>query len=261
MTLKKTRLWALIAACIATPALAQNVAVVNGTPIPKAQADVLAAQIGVANSAQLPPPLRTRALNNLVESELLTQAAIRRGLLSRPDVKAQIALAQKAALIQALENDFIKRDQPTDAEIRARYNQLGSTTQYHLSHILVPSEQQASALIARLKAGANFESLARQYSKDGGSAQNGGDLNWGTPDGMRGAGVPEIASAIAPLKKGQFTSAPVHTRFGWHIVKVDDIRTLAPPPFEQVRAQISQQLIQEKWQAFVDRLHKRARVQ
>lgn len=261
MTLKKIHLWAWLVVCVAVPAFAQNIAVVNGTPIPKAQADVLIKQFTQQGVPANPAQLRRDVRENLINSEVLTQEAIRQGLLARPDVKAQIAIAQKGVLLQALIEDFVKRNQPTDAEIHARYNQLAQATngnEYHLHHILVGNEQQAKDLIARLKAGANFEALAKQYSKDAGSAQNGGDLSWMSQDTLKGA--PEIISAVAPLKKGQITDVPVHTQYGWHIVRVDDIRPLRLPPLEQVRDRVAQQLIREKLQTFEDNLLKRAKV-
>ena len=259
MTLKKTRLWVLLAAFAAAPAFAQNIAVVNGTPIPKARADALIDQL-VHQGQQNTPQLQMAVREELVNREILMQEALRRGLPNRPDIKAQIAVAQQTVVLRALIEDFVKNNTPTDAEVTARYNALikdAGGKEYHLHHILVDNEQQAKDLIAKIKAGANFEDLAKQFSKDPGSGKNGGDLDWSDPK----AYVPEFADAATHLQKGQMTDTPVHTQFGWHIIRVDDVRNITPPPLEQVRPQIVQQIQQEKLQAFEEGLRKNAKIQ
>ncbi|MEX3855652.1 MULTISPECIES: peptidylprolyl isomerase [Paraburkholderia] len=259
MTLKKTRLWVLLAAFAAAPAFAQNIAVVNGTPIPKSRADALIQQL-VHQGQQDTPQLQQAVREELVNREILMQEALRRGLPNRPDIKAQIAVAQQTVVLRGLIEDFVKNNQPSDAEVTARYNALvkeAGGKEYHLHHILVDNEQQAKDLIAKIKAGASFEDLAKQYSKDPGSGKNGGDLDWSDPK----AYVPEFADAAAHLQKGQMTDTPVRTQFGWHIIRVDDIRAVTPPPLEQVRAQIVQQIQQEKLQAFEENLRKNAKIQ
>ncbi|MFL9884728.1 peptidylprolyl isomerase [Paraburkholderia agricolaris] len=259
MTLKKTHLWVLLAAFAAAPAFAQNIAVVNGTPIPKSRADALVDQL-VHQGQQNTPQLQMAVREELVNREILMQEALRRGLPNRPDIKAQIAVAQQTVVLRALIEDFVKNNTPTDAEVTARYNALvkdAGGKEYHLHHILVDNEQQAKDLIAKIKGGASFEDLAKQYSKDPGSGKNGGDLDWSDPK----AYVPEFADAATHLQKGQMTDTPVHTQFGWHIIRVDDIRDVTPPPLEQVRPQIVQQIQQEKLQAFEEGLRKNAKIQ
>ena len=259
MTLKKTRLWVLLAAFAAAPAFAQNIAVVNGTPIPKARADALIDQL-VHQGQQYTPQLQMAVREELVNREILMQEALRRGLPNRPDIKAQIAVAQQTVVLRALIEDFVKNNTPTDAEVTARYNALikdAGGKEYHLHHILVDNEQQAKDLIAKIKAGASFEDLAKQFSKDPGSGKNGGDLDWSDPK----AYVPEFADAATHLQKGQMNDTPVHTQFGWHIIRVDDVRNITPPPLEQVRPQIVQQIQQEKLQAFEEGLRKNAKIQ
>ena len=259
MTLKNTRSWVLLAAFAAAPAFAQNIAVVNGTPIPKARADALVEQL-VHQGQQDTPQLQMAVREELVNREILMQEAARRGLPTRPDVKAQIAVAQQTVVLRALIEDFVKNNTPADAEVTARYNARikdAGGKEYHLHHILVDNEQQAKDLIAKIKAGASFEDLAKQFSKDPGSGKNGGDLDWSDPK----AYVPEFADAATHLQKGQMTDTPVHTQFGWHIIRVDDVRNITPPPLEQVRPQIVQQIQQEKLQAFEEGLRKNAKIQ
>ena len=257
MTLKKTRVWVLLAAFAAAPAFAQNIAVVNGTPIPTSRADALVKQL-VAQGQQDTPQLQQAVREELVNREILMQEAAREGIPMRPDVKAQIAVAQQTVVLRALIEDFVKKNTPTDAEIKARYDQLvkqnGGGKELHLHHILVDNEAQAKDLIAKIKGGASFEDLAKQYSKDPGSGKNGGDLDWSSPS----AYVPEFGAAAEKLKKGEVTPEPVKTQFGYHVIRMDDARDVAPPPLEQVKAQIAQQIQQEKLQAFEEGLRSKA---
>ncbi|MEM5437062.1 peptidylprolyl isomerase [Paraburkholderia diazotrophica] len=259
MTLKKTRYWVLLAACAAAPAFAQNIAVVNGTPIPKSRADALIQQL-VQQGQQDSPKLQQAVREELVNREILMQEAVREGIPSKPDVKAQVAVAQQTVVLRALIENYLKQNQPSDAEVKAKYDELVKQIggkEYHLHHILVDNEQQAKDLIAKIKGGASFEDLAKQYSKDPGSGKNGGDLDWSDPK----AYVPEFADAAQKLQKGQMTDTPVHTQFGWHIIRVDDVRETPPPPFEQVKKQIMQQMQQEKLQAFEEDLRSKAKIQ
>jgi peptidyl-prolyl cis-trans isomerase C len=259
MTLKKTRLWVLLAACAAAPAFAQNIAVVNGTPIPKARVDALVDQL-VHQGQQDSPQLQQAVREELINREILMQEAAREGIPTRPDVKAQVAVAEQTVVLRALIEDFVKKNQPSDAEVKARYDALTKDAggqEYHLHHILVDNEQQAKDLIAKIKAGASFEDLAKQYSKDPGSGKNGGDLDWSDPK----AYVPEFAAAAEKLHKGEMTDTPVHTQYGWHIIRLDDTRAVTPPPLDQVRPQIVQQIQQEKLQAFEESLRKNAKIQ
>jgi peptidyl-prolyl cis-trans isomerase C len=259
MILKKSSLWILLAAFAASPAFAQNVAVVNGTPIPKSRADALVSQL-VKQGQQDTPKLQQDVRQELINREVLLQEAIREGIPSQASVKEQVALAQQTVVLRALIEKFLKDNQPTDAQIKARYDDLvkqASGREYHLHHILVDNEQQAKDLITKIKAGAKFEDLAKQYSKDPGSGKNGGDLDWANPSTY----VPEFAAAAQKLQKGQMTDTPVHTQFGWHIIRVDDVRNIAPPPLDSVKAQVVQQIQQEKLQAFEESLRKKAKIQ
>jgi peptidyl-prolyl cis-trans isomerase C len=257
MTLKKTRIWVLLAAFAAVPAFAQNIAVVNGTPIPKARVDALVSQL-VQQGQTDSPQLQAAVREELINREILMQEAARRGIATRPDVKAQLAVAQQTVVLRAMIEDFVKTHTPTDAEIKARYDDLvkqaGGGKELHLHHILVEDEAQAKDLIAKIKAGASFEDLAKQFSKDPGSGKNGGDLDWSNPQ----AYVPEFGAAAQKLKKGEVTPEPVKTQFGWHIIRLDDTRDVPPPPLEQVKAQIAKQIEQEKLQAFEEGLRQKA---
>ncbi len=256
---KKTRLWVLLAAFAAAPAFAQNIAVVNGTAIPKSRADALIGQL-VKQGQQDSPQLHQAVRDELVNREILMQEAVREGIPSRADVKAQVAVAQQTVVLRAMIEDYMTKNKPSDAEVKARYDDLvkqAGGKEYHLHHILVDNEQQAKDLIAKIKGGAKFEDLAKQFSKDPGSGKNGGDLDWANPKTY----VPEFAAAAEKLKKGEMTDTPVHTQFGWHIIRVDDVRDITPPPLDQVKGQIVQQMQQEKLQAFEQSLRAKAKVE
>jgi peptidyl-prolyl cis-trans isomerase C len=164
MTLKKPRIWVLLAAFAAVPAFAQNIAVVNGTPIPTARANALVSQL-VQQGQKDSPQLQAAVREELINREILSQEAARRGIATRPDVKAQLAVAQQTVVLRALIEDFVKNNAPTDAEIKARYDELvkqaGGGKELHLHHILVEDEAQAKDLIAKIKGGASFEDLAK----------------------------------------------------------------------------------------------------
>ena len=264
MSFKNVRLWistaaVVIAAGATTSAFAQNIAVVNGTPIPKARADALVAELvhqGQTDSPQLQAAVREELKNR----EIMMQEAEKRGLTNDPSVKAQMALAAQSVAIRALIQDYAKNNAPTDAELRAKYDEAVKQVQgkeYHLHHILVDNEQQAKDIIAKLKAGASFDDLAKQYSKDTGSAQHGGDLDWANLQSY----VPEFGAAAQKLQKGQITDTPVHSQFGWHVIRLDDVRDVKVPPFEDVKAQLAQQMQQEKVQAWEQGLLAKAKVQ
>ena len=256
---KKTRLCVLLAVFAAAPAFAQNVAVVNGTAIPKSRADALIAQL-VKQGQKDSPQLHDAVRDELINREILMQEAVREGIPTRADVEAQVAVAQQTVVLRSLIEDYVAKNKPSDAEVKARYDELvkqAGGKEYHLHHILVDNEQQAKDLIAKIKGGAKFEDLAKQFSKDPGSGKNGGDLDWANPKTY----VPEFAAAAEKLQKGQMTDTPVHTQFGWHIIRVDDIRDIQPPPLDQVKGQIVQQMQQEKLQAFEQSLRAKAKIQ
>lgn len=241
-------------------AAAQNVAVVNGTPIPLSRENAMVdamAQQGQPDS----PELRKRISNELINREVVYQEALRQGVANRPEVKQQIALAQQSVVISALIADFSRTHQLSDATLKKQYDQLVAgvdSKEYHLHHILVESEAQAKELIAKIKGGASFEALAKQYSKDVGSGKNGGDLDWAPLEGY----VPEFSAAAAKLKPAQITDVPVHSQFGWHIIRLDGVRQgdAKVPPFEQVKAQLQQQLLAEEWQEYQQSLRAKASV-
>jgi len=238
-------------------AAAQNIATVNGKPVPKARVDMLIKQAQRAGQ-QLPPEVQQQARDQVVLREIFAQEAERRGIPAGADFQEQMKLARESILIRELFEDFKKKNPVTDAEAQAEYDKFkaqASGTEYRARHILVEKEDDAKKLIAELKAGGNFEELAKKNSKDTGSAENGGLLDFAKPD----AYVPEFGQALAKLEKGKMTEEPVKTQFGWHIIKLEDTRPAAFPSFDDVKAQIKQRLEQVKLQKYQEDLRAKAK--
>lgn len=244
---------------VASPVSAQNAAVVNNKPIPKAALDEMiagAVQQGRPDS----PELRKAALDQLIGQELLVQQAEKSGLARRADVAKQLAMARSQILTQAALADHMKANGPKDAEVKAEYDRLvkeqSGGKEYKARHILVEKEDVAKKLIEDLKKGAKFEDLAKAQSKDSGSGANGGDLGWNGAAGY----VKPFSDAMTKLAKGGMTDAPVQTQFGWHVIRVDDVRDAKAPAFDEVKQNIQQFLTQKKIQDYVAKLRAAADV-
>jgi peptidyl-prolyl cis-trans isomerase C len=258
MTIKPARLLMLLVTAAALPAMAQNLAVVNGKPVPSSRADVMVKQLAAQGQPDT-PQLREMVKEELINREILMQEADKRGLTSTPEVKNQAEIARQSIAIRALVQDYLKKNPVSDAEIKAEYDKFKAQAgdkEYHARHILVDKEDEAKAIIAKLKGGAKFEELAKQ-SKDPGSASNGGDLDWASP----GSFVKPFSDAMVGLQKGQITETPVKTQYGYHVIKLEDVRAAKIPSLEEVKPQIAESLQQQKLQAFQEELRKKAKIQ
>jgi len=240
---------AALALCLWLPAQAQNVAIVNGKPVPTARLEVLLQQATRGGQVPVTPEIEARVREEAVLREIFAQEAERRGVARSPAYRAQMELARQTLLIRELFAQW-QRDNPvTEAEARAEYERVRreeAGTEFRARHILVETEDEARRLIAQIRGGADFAELATRHSKDPGSARAGGDLDFARPE----AYVPEFGQALARLQRGQVTENPVRTQFGWHIIRLDETREVQFPPFEAVRPQIEQQLAQDKLQKF-----------
>ena len=238
-------------------ASAQNIAIVNGKAVPKARLELLLQQAQRAGQ-QVTPEMQGMAKDEVVKREMFAQEAEKRGIAGQADYKAQMELARQSILIRELFEDFKKKNPVTDAEAKAEYEKFKTQStgiEFRASHILVEGEEEAKALIAQIKGGAKFEDLAKTKSKDPGSGANGGDLDFAKPESY----VPEFGGAMAKLKKGEMTEAPIKTQFGWHIIRLDDTRDAQFPDFESIKPQIQQRLAQSKLQKFQDDMRKAAK--
>jgi peptidyl-prolyl cis-trans isomerase C len=236
--------------------MAQNIAVVNGKPVPKARVDAL---IKTATHGQAAPPeLEAQARDQVVMREIFAQEAEKQGVANSADYKTQLDLVRQTVLINTLFQGFIKSHPVTDAEAQTEYAKVKaeqSGMEFHARHILVDNEDEAKKLTAQIKAGAKFEDLAKKNSKDTGSAENGGDLDWAKPASY----VPEFSAALQKLKKGEMTDTPVKTQFGYHIIKLEDTRTAQFPSFDEVKDKLKQQMEQVKLQDYQEKLRKAAK--
>lgn len=264
-TLRQALLLAFSATVVTAPVFAKEkaeeggaYAKVNGKAIPKVRADALIA----GQTAQGKPDneeLRKAVREELVRREILTQEALRKGLDKKPEVQGQVDLARQGVLIGAYLNDYVRTHPVTDEQIKKEYdgtkNMLGNK-EYKVRHILVEKEDEAKALVERLKKGEKFEELAKQ-SKDPGSKDRGGDLDWANPTAF----VKPFSDAMVKLEKGKYTEAPIKSDFGWHVIQLDDTRELQLPPIEQVKGQIAGQLQQRMVQQHVEELRAKAKVE
>lgn len=255
MTVKT--LVALAVLVAAGAAQAQNIAIVNGKPVPKSRVDTLLQQAQRAGQP-IGPELQQQARDQVVLREIFVQEAEKRGLGATPEYRAQMELARQSILIRDLFDDWRKKNPVTDAEAKAEYDKFkaqAAGTEFRARHILVDKEEDAKALIAQIKGGAKFEDVAKKNSKDTGSAENGGDLDFAKPENY----VQEFSAAMVKLKKGEMTEQPVKSQFGWHIIRLEDTREAQFPAFDDVKAQIKQRLEQVKLQAYQEELRTKAK--
>ncbi|MDO9149045.1 MAG: peptidylprolyl isomerase [Hydrogenophaga sp.] len=258
----KFSLTALTAAALiaAAPwAAAQNVAIVNGKAVPTARVEALAQQVA-ASGRPVDDAVRAQLKEEVVLREIFMQEAQKRGIGATAEYKSQMELARQTIMIRALFADHQKKNPVSDADIRAEYDKFAAANagkEFRARHILVEKEDEAKAIIAAIKGGANFEEIAKKQSKDPGSGANGGDLDWAAA----GSYVTEFSEAMVKLGKGQMTDAPVKSQFGWHIIRVDDVRQAQLPAFDEVKAQIAQQMQQQKLSEFQQNLRAKAKVE
>lgn len=237
------------------------VATVNGREIPAIYGDMARQNLlqqGAPNDANL----ETRVREALINQELLSRAAIEKGLDKNPRLSAAMEMLRREQLTKAYLEDYVKSHPVTDTEIQSEYDKakaaaLASGNEYRARHILVKDESEAKSLISQLNKKASFEKLAKSKSKDPGSAKNGGDLGWNVPDGF----VKEFGDALKNLKKGETTKYPVKTQFGYHIIKLDDVRPVKIPPLDEVKGDITRQLQQIRVREAVKGLRASAKIE
>lgn len=235
------------------------VATVNGQAISSSQFDFFVKNIAGKAATELTPEQRSQALDMLVRGEVVAQQAEKDGLDKQGDTPASLSLARLQILEQASMANYLKDRKPTDAELKAEYDtQVAAMakTQYKAHHILVKTKDEADKIIAQLKKGAKFETLAASESIDS-SKTKGGDLGWFSATAM----VKPFADAVLTLKKGETTPAPVQSEFGWHVIRLDDTRDTAPPGFDTVKDRLVQIVEAKKFKSYGDSLVTAAKVE
>jgi peptidyl-prolyl cis-trans isomerase C len=243
----------------ATAALAQNIAIVNGKAVPKARMDSLSLQLQ-STGRPITPEVQEQMRQHLISLEVFTQEADKLGLASSDEFKAQMELARQTVLANQLIKDFEKKNAVTDELLKAEYDKFAAANggkEIKARHILVDKEADAAAIIASLKKGAKFDDIAKKRSKDTGSGAKGGDLDWANPSSY----VPEFSAALLALKKGQLTDKAVKTQFGFHVIRVDDVRDIKLPAFDEVKPQIADQMKQDKRATYQRDLMGKAKVE
>jgi len=240
-------------------AAAQPVAIVNGTPIEANVWDLFVkTRTGGRGPEELDEKERAETLDDLIQMYVAAQQAQQDGLAEGED-GARLELMRQSSLADLAGQKFLEGKDPTEEEMRAEYDRQVAQlpkTEYKARHILVDDEAKAKELIISLDAGASFETLAAENSKDS-SASEGGDLGWFAPSRM----VKPFADAVEALEKGKYTAQPVQSQFGWHVIRLDDTRELTPPPYEAVEEQVGQFVRQTKFQEYLEELVKKAKVE
>jgi peptidyl-prolyl cis-trans isomerase C len=243
-------------AAAATPA----VATVDGTPISRADYDFYTKRLLQGRAAtELTPEQKNQILDEMISMQLIASQAVKDGLEKDPDVATSLQVLRLRILADAESQKYLKDKEPTDAELHAEYDTAVASldkTEYHARHILVPTKEAAEAAIKKIKGGAKFDDVAKAESTDSSKA-SGGDLGWFTLARM----AKPFGDAVKTLKKGEMTQVPVQTQFGWHVIKLEDTRESPPPPFEQVKQQVSQGVMQKKLATYVDGLKKTAKIE
>ena len=259
MIFKPARLLLALIAVAALPAFAQNVAVVNGKAIPSSRAEAVVKQVVAQGQQTDTPELREMVKKDLIAREVMMQQAIKEGYDKDPAVKQQLENARQTIVVNALMRDYIGKNKVKDSDIQAEYDRFKAQAgdkEYHVRHILLETEAEAKAVIAKLKGGAKFEDLAKT-SKDSGTAATGGDLDWASPSSF----PKPFSDAFVGLQKGGITENPVQTPNGFHVIKLDDTRAAKLPSLEEVKPQVEEALQQKKLQAYQEELLKKAKVQ
>ena len=240
-------------------AKADAVATVNGVAVPGARLEFLLQQ---QKSRGAPDNEHTRSMirDELINREIIVQEAQKAGLAKSPEVQTQMDIARQEIIVGAYLRDWVRKHPVSDADVQKEYDRAKAQSgdkEYHARHILVATEGEAKDLIAQLNKGAKFEDLATKNSKDAGSAQRGGDLDWSVP----GAYDKQFADAMVKLEKGKYTETPVQTRFGYHVIRLDDVRQTRFPTLAEVKPRIQQQITQHKVDELVRGLRAKAKVE
>lgn len=252
--MKKNKLGGVVLLLLSPFAFAADadvVATVNGEPVTEAELERYRTERPGASQDQL--------VDELVARELIHQDALRRGLDKDADVKREMEDMRERVLMAAAVRQALEQNPVTEDELKAEYEKLKgqlAREEYKARHILVADEAKAKQLIAELDKGAKFDELARKHST-GPTSKTGGDLGWFSPEQM----VPPFAQAVRGLKKGTYTKAPVQTQYGWHVIRLEDTRTVPAPSLADVKERLRAALQQRHIAEYVEGLKKTAKVE
>jgi peptidyl-prolyl cis-trans isomerase C len=235
-----------------------RVAVVNGQPVAESVLRMYALTAERKNLEELSPEDRERVLNDLIGLQLLAQQATEDGLTSSRTLAAQLELQRLRLVANAMANDYIEKNPPSDADIQAIYEEnlpLLAAEQYKARHILVPTKEEADSVVAQLQQGANFVALAEGRA-DGPTGPNGGALDWFTLDSM----PPPFAAAVRAMTAGSYTTEPVQTEFGFHVILLEETRTQEPPALADIREDLASAAQRKRLEDYIKALRDSAMV-
>lgn len=235
------------------------VATVNGVQIPRQRLDLVVRQ-QTARGATDGEKIRAQVREALINNELLIQEANRSGIAKKAEVQQQIDLTRQEVIANAMVGEYLRTHPVNEAEIQKEYDRAKVQTgdkEYKARHVLVATEEDAKSVLAELKKGGKFDDIAQKRSLDEGTRPRGGDLDWNVPSNFDKA----FADAMVKLEKGKMTEAPVRSRFGFHIIQLDDVRAVNFPPLAQVKPQIQQRLIGQRVDTLIRELRAKAKIE
>jgi len=233
------------------------IATVNGQPVTQAELEVYTGQ---RKSPSKAPEANSNEviMKELVSLELMRQEGIKDGLDKQPLVIATMSQQKRTALAGAAIQNFMTANPVSDEDARKVYDEqmANQGREFNARHILVKEQEEAEAVIKLLDGGSDFSELAKEKST-GPSGASGGKLGWFNETQM----VKPFSEATAKLEKGQYTSTPVQTQFGWHVIILDDSRESTPPPFDDIKDRIKMLLVNQKMQQHVETMRNAATIE
>ncbi len=236
-----------------------TVATVNGVAIPQAKMDIVLKTQSQPNQPDT-PERRAQIRDTLINQEIIVQEAQKKGLDKKADFMLQVELQKQEALVNVFVQDFLKSKPITDDLVQKEFERIKLAMpdkEFKASHILVDKEDDAKQIIAQIKKGAKFEKLAAEKSKDPGSKIKGGSLDWAPAATY----VKPFGEALTSMKKGQLSEVPVKSNFGWHVIRIDDMRTTKVPTLAEAKPQIIQMLERQEIQKMLTELRAKAKVE
>ncbi|CAN1497312.1 SurA Parvulin-like peptidyl-prolyl isomerase [Methylophilaceae bacterium] len=231
---------------------------VNGKPIKKNLYDFIVKDLA-SRGQKTDDNLNNMIVDRMIAMELINQEAEKTGLSKDVNYVLKEELARKEMLYNTFLQNYVQKNPISESDIKNAYEQykkdLGSQ-EFNAKHILLANEQEAKDVIAELNKGGNFNKIAKDKSKDTGSKDKGGDLGWFPANSM----VKPFAEALTSLKKGNVTTIPVQTQFGWHVIKLEDTRALQAPEFDKVKEGLAKTLQQKQLDKLVLDLKTKAKI-
>lgn len=252
-----SKIMVLLMCVAAAPAFAADPATVNGKPIKQSMADFMLKD-ATARGVKVDDNVKAQVIGRLIANEVVVQEAQKAGLDKQADFTLIQEMQSRELLIQAYYQDYLKKNPIDDAALKSAYDKFKTQwgdKEYKASHILVKTEQEAKDIIEQLSKKADFAKIAREKSLDA-SKEKGGDLGWFPPARM----VEPFRNAVTKLPKGVFTTVPVQTQFGWHVIRMDDVRDAPPPAFDTVKEDLRGALQKEAINKLVNDLRAKAKI-